>query len=159
MDSPWTLALIIMAGVALALSTGVPRAWRWIALGGLSFFASTLFLDYGPWPQWHPVFTFACDALVCFVIFLTYMEFGGHDWELGVFIAFTASCFASLFRLAGWIPIDWVYASTLELCNAGALLWITWTGIIEKIGRHENSPVHSLRSGLLHARSHVRNDG
>jgi hypothetical protein len=153
MTSPWTYALIILAMVALATSVRVPRAWRWIGLGGLSFFASTLFLDYGPWPQWHPLFTFGCDIMVCFVIFLTYMEYGGSDWELGVFVAFMCSTLASLLRMGGFVQAEWVYASLLELCNAGALLWITWTGLIEMVGRHENSPVHQLRATLLHPRN------
>lgn len=152
MSSPWTYALIGLAVIALACSSHVPRAWRWIGVGGLSFFVSTLFLDYGPMPEWHPLVTFVCDATVCFVLFFTYMEYGGSDWELGVFIAFLCSTLSSLLRMGGFIPADWVYASMLELCNAGALLWIIWTGLIEMVGRHENSPVHQLRSHLLHPR-------
>lgn len=159
MDSPWTYALIGLALIALACSARVPRAWRWIGLGAASFFVSTLFLDYGPSPQWHPLVTFACDALVCFVIFFTYMEHGGQDWEIGVFLAFMCSSLTSLLRMGGAIPADWVYASMLELCNAGALLWIIWTGLIEMVGRHENSPVHSVRAGLLRSRDSFRNDG
>lgn len=152
MTSPWTYALIFMAAIAMMCSVRVPRAWRWIGAGGLSFFASTLFLDYGPWPEWHPLFTFGCDAAVCFVIFLTYMEYGGTDYEFGVFIAFLCSTLASLLRMGGFIPDGWVYPALLELCNAGALLWIIWTGLIEMVGRHENSPLHRMRASLLHAR-------
>lgn len=152
MNSPWTWALFALTAVALSCSYRVPRAWRWIAVGGASFFISTLYLDYGPMPQFHPLVTFLCDAGVCVVIFAVYMLHGGHDWELGVFIAFMCSALASLLRMGGFVPIDWVYAGLLELCNAGALLWITWTGLIEMVGRHENSPVHSLRANLLHSR-------
>jgi hypothetical protein len=152
MESPWTYALIGLALVALYFSAGVPRAWRWIAVGGASFFISTLFLDYGPAPHWHPFVTFACDAAVCLIIVLTYLNHGGQDWEIGVFIAFLCSMLVSLLRIGGAVPIDWVYASLLELANVGALLWITWTGVIETVGRHENSPVHSLRAGLLRSR-------
>jgi signal transduction histidine kinase len=155
MSSPWTWALIIMALVALYCSSHVPRAWRWIGAGGLSFFATTLFLDYSPAPQWHPLFTFGCDAAVCFLIFFTYMEHGGSDWELGVFLAFLCSTLASLLRMGGFVPDNWVYPAMLELCNAGALLWIISTGLIEMVGRHENSPVHRLRAGLLHPRDPV----
>jgi len=133
MTSPWTYALILMAAIALMCSVRVPRAWRWIGLGGASFFASTLFLDYGPWPEWHPLFTFGCDAAVCF-------------------IAFLCSTLSSLLRMGGFIPDGWVYPALLELCNAGALLWIIWTGLIEMVGRHENSPLHHMHASLLHAR-------
>lgn len=152
MDSPWTWALIVLALIALAASSHIPRAWRWIALGGLSFFITTLYLDYGPEPQFHPLLTFVCDAGVCVAIFTTYMLYGGQDWEIGVFVAFLCSALASLLRMGGFIPADWAYAGLLELCNAGALLWIIGTGLIEMVGRHENSPVHSLRAYLLHAR-------
>jgi hypothetical protein len=81
------------------------------------------------------------------------MEYGGSDWELGVFVAFMCSTLASLLRMGGFVQAEWVYASLLELCNAGALLWITWTGLIEMVGRHENSPVHQLRATLLHPRN------
>lgn len=155
MSSPWTWALIAMALVAMAFSYHVPRAWQWIGLGGCSFLISTLFLDYGPWPQWHPLVTFFCDATVCFVIFSVYMQHGGHDWELGVFLAFLCSTLASLLRMGGFVSADWVYAGLLELCNAGALLWIMWTGLIEMVGRHENSPAHSLRASLLHPRNSI----
>lgn len=153
MSSPWTYALIFLALIAMSASVQVPRAWRWIGLGAVSFFASTLFLDYGPWPAWHPLFTFGCDAMVCAVLFITYMEFGGSDWELGVFIAFMCSCLASMLQMGGFIHSLWVYPSLLELCNAGALLWIIWTGLVEMVGRHENSPVHGLRASLLHPRN------
>jgi len=153
MTSPWTWALIAMAFVAMAFSYRVPRAWRWIGVGGVSFVLSTLYLDYGPEPLFHPLVTFICDAAVCLVIFAAYMQHGGQDWEVGVFIAFLCSCLASLLRMGGIVQVDWVYAGMLELCNAGALLWIIWTGLIEMVGRHENSPVHSLRASLLHARN------
>ena len=39
MLSPWTWGLVAIAIVTLACSWNVPRAWRWIGLGGLSFFA------------------------------------------------------------------------------------------------------------------------
>lgn len=78
------------------------------------------------------------DALVCLFIFRGFRE----EWEIPVFIAFLCSCFASLLRIGGFVPEPWVYASLLELCNAGALLWITGIGLIDLIGRNENSPVH-----------------
>jgi hypothetical protein len=155
MDSPWTYALIALALIAGAFSYGVPRAWRWIGLGGVSFFVTTAFLDYGDRPDLHPFLTLACDALVCLFIFRGFRE----EWEIGVFIAFLCSCFASLLRIGGFVPAPWVYASLLELCNAGALLWITGIGLIDLIGRNENSPVHHWRRHLRHARVDVGSHG
>lgn len=147
MDSPWTWALIAMTVVVMVFSYQVPRAWSWIGIGSLSFFVTTAFLDYGDRPDLHPFLTFACDALVCGLIFRFYQQ----DWEVGVFIAFLCSCFASLLMI-GFRLDAVVYASLLELCNAGALLWIGWTGLIDLIGRHENSAFHRMYRRLHSAR-------
>lgn len=155
MTSPWTYGLIAIALVTMALSYRVPRAWLWIGCGGLSFFASTLFYDYYGMPQWHAPITFLCDTMVCVAIFNFYEE----DWELGIFIAFLCSTSCSMLMLAGAIPEQWVYASLLEVCNLGALLWIGTMGIIEMIGRHEDSYFHSLRNHLHHARDHAGHNG
>lgn len=152
MASPWTYALIAMALAAMAFSYSIPRAWRWIGIGGLSFFASTAFLDYGDRPDLHPFFTLGCDALVCGTIYRWHQE----SWEIPVYIAFLCSCFASLLMI-GFRLDHWVYASLLELCNVGALLWITGTGLIDMIGRHENSSFHHWRGHLRHAHSLARN--
>lgn len=157
MSSPYTWALIAVAIFAAALSYQVPRAGRWIALGALSFFASTVFLDYTPWHDLHPVFTFFCDFVVCIVIGVTYFHRGGKDWELGVFIAFMCSCFSSLLMM-GFRLEPWLYASLLELCNLAALLWIIGIGVVDLVGRHENSRFHGLRHMLYHSRSSVRSD-
>lgn len=144
MDSPWTYALIFLALIAMALSWRVPRAWWWIAAGGASFFVTTLFLDYGDHPEMHPILTFSCDALVCVLVISSYRE----DWELGIAIAFLASVFSSVLRIGGAIQEDWVYAALLEACNAGALLCIAGTGIIDTVGRHEGSRFHRFYSRL-----------
>lgn len=157
MSSLYTWALVAVALIATALSYQIPRAGRWIALGGLSFFASTIFLDYTPWSEWHPFFTFFCDFAVCIVIGFTHFHRGGADWELGVFIAFMCSCFASLLMMALRLE-PWLYASLLELCNLAALLWIIGTGVVDLVGRHENSRFHHLRTVLHHSRHSARSN-
>jgi hypothetical protein len=157
MDSPYTWALVGMAFVALACSYHLPRAWRWIGLGGLSFFATTLFLDYGNLPDLHPFLSFGCDAVVCVAVGVVYLQGAGEEWELGIFIAFLCSCFASLLRIGGFIPEPWVYASLQELANLAALLWITGSGIIDMIGRHEGSRFHPVYRRIHHSRHHVGN--
>lgn len=143
MTSPWTWGLVAIAIATLACSWHVPRAWRWIGLGGLSFFASTAFLNYSGRPDLHPFFTFGCDTLVCCAIAHTYFKKGGEDWELGVFIAFMCSSFASILFI-GLRFEQWVYASLLEICNLAALLWIAGTGVVDRVGRHENSAFHPV---------------
>lgn len=155
MDSPYTWALIAVAFIALPLSWHLDRAWRWISLGGASFFITTLYLDYGSFPEAHPFLSFACDAAVCFAIGYIYLKRGGEDWELGIFLAFLCSCMASLLRIGGFIPHAWVYASLQELCNLGALLWIIGTGIIDMVGRNENSPLHPVWARLHSSRRSV----
>lgn len=140
MTSSWTLGLVFIALVTLAISYNVQRARVWIGVGGASFFASTLFLDYGARPDLHPIFTLSCDALVCLSISIWYRE----EWELGVFIAFLASVFSSLLVLGGFVHDPIVFASLLELCNLGALLWISTTGIVDTVGRHADSPLHRV---------------
>lgn len=147
MTSPWTIALVSLALVMMLLSFKTPRAWRWIGIGGLSFFATTLFYDYGD-KQMHPIFTLASDALCALLIYRGYRE----DWEIFVFLAFLASVFSSVLMLGGFITADWIYASLLELCNAGALLWIGTTGVIDMVGKNENSALHAFRARLHHAR-------
>lgn len=154
MTSLWTYGLFIVAIVALACSVHVPRAWRWIGLGGLSFFVSTLFQDYAGRPDLQPFVTLGCDALVCWAIFRWHRE----TWEIGVYTAFLCSTFASLLFI-GFKFEHWVYASLLEIANLAALLCIIGTGLIDMVGRNANSPVHLVRVHLRHAHDHVkRND-
>jgi peptidoglycan/LPS O-acetylase OafA/YrhL len=152
MESPWTLGLIAIALVTMGLSYRIPRAWRWIGLGGIDFFATTLFADFGPTPDIHPFFTAGCDGLVCYIILRNYRE----HWELGVAMAFLVSLFCSCVML-GFQPYvkDWVYASLLELCNLAAMICIAATGVAEMIGQNASSPFRSVRDSLRHARHTV----
>lgn len=147
MTSPWTLALIAVTFVALACSVRVPRAWRWIGLGAVSFFVSTLFQDFAGRSDLQPFVTLGCDALVCLAIYKWHQE----TWEIPVYIAFLCSVFASLIFI-GFKFEHWIYASLLELCNLAALLCITGTGVVDLIGRNENSPVSGWRRHLHSAR-------
>jgi len=147
MDSPWTIALLVVTLVALACSVRVPRAWLWIGLGVLSFVVSTLFQDYSGRTDLQPFVTLGCDALVCCAIYRWHRE----TWEIPVYIAFLCSVFASLIFI-GFRFEHWLYAGLLELCNLAALLCITGTGITDLIGRNDNSPVHRWHGYLRHAR-------
>lgn len=149
MESPWTWAVAAMALIAMAFSYGVPHAWRWIGLMMAIFFATTVYVDYGDHPEFHPFLALLCDAAIATAVMIYYRE----DWELGIAIAFMASCFTSLLRIFHFIPDTWLYPSLLELCNAGALLCITGTGIVDMVGRRDGSAFHSLRVRLHSPRS------
>lgn len=151
MTSPWTYALVSVALVVMLLSWKTPRAWWWIGVGGASFFVTTLYYDYGN-REMHPILTLACDALCALVIYRMYKE----DWEVLIFLAFLASVFCSVLMLGGFIKEDWIYASLLELCNLGGLLWIGTTGLVDMVGKNEGSPLHHFRSRIHHARSSLR---
>lgn len=151
MQSGWTWALVAFALVTLALSYRVPRAWRWMAWGGASFFASTLFFDYAGRPDLHPFFTAACDGLVCGYVLYQYQE----HWELGIALAYLMSVFSSCLMLGTFIHSQIVYASLLEICNLSAMICISTTGVLEMIGRDERSPFHTLRDFVRHARHSI----
>lgn len=144
MDSPWTWTLIAMALVAMAFSYELPHAWRWIGLGGAIFFATTAFLDYAPWPILHPFLSFAGDAAIVVVV----LKYAREDWEICIAVAFIASAFASLLRMFDMIGDHVLYASLLELCNAGALICITGTGVVDMMGKRHGTALHALRDRL-----------
>lgn len=154
MNNPWAYSLIGLALAAMFASRDVPRAWMWIGIGGASFVASSLFWDFASddLRLAHPIFTFTCDALVCVCLH----KWTEEKWELGVFLAFLTSVFASLLRIGGFIPDHIVYASLLELCNLCALLVIGGTGVVQMAARRGygafprfHSRLHSPRSAVF----------
>lgn len=144
MDSPWTWTLVAMALVAMVFSYELRHAWRWIGLGGSIFFATTIFLDFGAWPVFHPFMAFAGD----FAMVVMVLKYAREDWEICIAVAFIASTFVSLLRMFHMLDDHVLYASLLELCNAGALLCITGTGIIDMMGKRHGTPLHALRDRL-----------
>jgi hypothetical protein len=153
MESPYTWTLISLALVAMALSWNVPRAWWWIGAGGASFFASTLYYDYGGNHHLHPILTLSCDSLVCIALF-----FGAKEkWELLVFGSFWLSVLSSLLMIGGFIASQIMYASLLEVFNLCAILAISGTGIVQMIGEHGHSSLfHNFNRYLHSARNSIR---
>jgi len=153
MDSPYTWALIALALVAMALSWNVPRAWMWIGAGGASFFASTLFYDYGGNHHMHPILTLSCDSLVCAALY-----YGAREkWELLVFGAFWLSVLSSLLMIGKFIDNQIVYASLLEVFNLCAILAISGTGIVQMIDKYGHSILfHNFNRYLHSARNSLR---
>lgn len=153
MFNPWAMSLIALAVVVLAFTRRTPRAWFWVGLGGASFVATSLFWDFSSHEgrQFHPLFTFTCDALVC----LALHHWAEEKWELGIFAAFLASVFSSLLRIGGFIPDPIVYASLLELCNLSALLVTGGTGAIQWAAERGYSSLSPLNTRLHSPRSAV----
>jgi hypothetical protein len=147
MFNPFAIALMIGAGIALALSWKTPRAWYWIGLGGAAFVASSLYWDYGDRMS-HTLFAFTCDALFVLVLHLYVKE----QWELPILGIFLVSAFINLLKLGGFIPGGIVYASLLELCNWLALLWISGVGLTDLMKNYDIRIIHRVSDGLHRAR-------
>lgn len=148
MFNPYSLAIFFAGLVTLSLTYRTPRAWLWLWIGGASFVSSALYWDFGN-RQWHPIFTFTCDSLVCLSLHLWLKE----KWELGVFACFLLSTFVSLLMVADFVPDTVLYASMLELCNWAALFVLGGTGLMDLISKNEDSVVGRLH-GSLHSARH-----
>lgn len=146
----YAIALISAAFVTMGLSMKTPRSWMWVGVGGASFVASSLYWDFGD-RQFHPIFTFSCDALVCLSLHVMAKE----KWELIVFACFLLSCFMSILRIAGFVPGDIMYASMLEVCNWAALFVVGGVGLLDMVRRNGDGLSGSLHRSLHSARNSV----
>lgn len=125
MDSYQT-ALLIGAIVAALLNYNQPRAIRWITLGAADCVLTTLYYyvatDWAP----HPFVTGVADATLAIAIAI----FGIHMWERLVRYAFIVSIGISGCYLLGYISDRTTYATSLEVANWFALLFIGGAGIM-----------------------------
>lgn len=144
----WAYSVLIAAAIAAVFSYKVPRAWYWIGALVIDFIATSLYWDFGN-RSYHPIFTLACDAMVCLVVY----QYAKEKWEAGVFLAFLASVFVSLFRIGLLIPDSVSYASGLETCNYIALIIIAGMGIMDAISVRKGN-VFSDLSRSLHSTRH-----
>jgi len=145
--NPYAFALIIIALLVLALSWNVPRAKLWMAVGGASFFASSLWWDFGD-QSVHHIFTMTGDMLVCLAVYNVAKEM----WEAGIFLAFFLSVGVSLLRIVGSLPDGDMYASFLEACNYFALACIGFMGILDRVSRYEHTVFSRWYRGLRSTR-------
>lgn len=151
MANPYSIALGIMAIVALICTYRLPRAWIWIGLASVSYVVSSLYWQNTRNYELLPVVNITCDAALCWAIYAYYKE----DWEIYVFIAYLASVFGSLLMLGGFIHHLWVYGSVLEAANAAAMLFMIGTGIIDMAGKNERSVFNRLYRNLHQPRVSV----
>lgn len=148
MFNPWAYSILIIAVIVMATSRKVPRAWLWVSALVIDFIITSLFWDYGN-RDYHPIITLACDALVCCLVHF----YAKEKWEAGVFFAFLASVFTSLFRIGLFIPDSVVYASMLETWNYLALAVIFGIGIMDAIASRSGTVFHNISRNLHSARS------
>lgn len=151
MINDFQLALLIGALITAIIASSLPRAHMWILGGSLSFIASTAYYRYG-YPH-YPLFTLACDGLLCLAIYALAKE----RWELWLMRLFRLSVFVSLIysSLLFYSPSfanHYVYVVVLEFINWGALALIAGTKVLDEVGDNEGGFARHRVAGL---RSHL----
>lgn len=142
--SEYQLALAIGAIITALVAFRLPRSWRWIMAGALSFSASTAYYRYGL-PS-YPAFTLICDATVCLSVY----AFARERWEERIYNIFQLSVLISLLYMSNVIANHWLYVVVLELLNWAALLTIAGTAIWDRIKGNAGSP-YGRRWANLHS--------
>lgn len=121
--------ILTVAAFAFVFSANIPRAWRWLALGGASLAISRVYWSLG---GVHPAFvTSMCDAAVCIAI----DRWAREEWELKLYRVFQAQVLVSLIFHVG-IGTQYVYALSLEALNWTALGIIGGTSAMDWMRRH-----------------------
>lgn len=144
------IAILVGAIVTALISARLPHALLWILLGGTVAVACDFYYSYDlPYPA---AFTLACDALLCLSIHWMAKE----RWELRIFNIYQFSVLISLFRLPGVIASEYAWVTMLELCNWAALLFITGTAILGKVGASDYFFHRSWRAHFSRAYSYLR---
>ncbi len=144
------IALAILAGLALALSSRTPRAWVWIFALAASYVVSVLYVHIpkpaGVWSPMPPAVTFLCDAGLALFIHRIHRE-RWEWWCLFVpVIGMSAISFTQTLALLTDYPPPLsvvLYASALEAINAVCLLLIGGIGAADLIG---HGRLYSTRS-------------
>jgi len=146
------LALVIGAAITALISSRLPRAWLWIALGAASFALSTAYARFGL-PH-APAFVLSCDAAICLFIYFC----GKEVWEERIYNIYQLSVLISLLHMSNFIGEHWLWVVILEGLNWSALLLISGTAILDRIKANGGSSYihwlpHLHRSDLALRRS------
>ncbi|QAZ46747.1 hypothetical protein [Mesorhizobium sp. Pch-S] len=134
----WTL--ITMAVLAAACAWHLPRAVFWIALGALSYVTSAWWHNAGL--PYGAAYGMATNLAICLAIY----SLAQQRWELRTWNMFHAMILLDILYLAGIIKTQLLFAVSLEVVNAAALLLIAATGIMDRAGYAR------LRSGSYRGR-------
>lgn len=134
----WTL--ITMAAIAAISAWHLPRATLWIGLGAFSYVTSAWWHNAG-FP-YGAAYGMATNLAICFTIYALAQQ----RWELRTWNMIHAMILIDILYLAGVIKTHLLFAVSLEVINAAALLLITATGIMDRAGYAR------LRSGSYRGR-------
>lgn len=134
--SEYQMALLIGAIITAIIATKLPRASLWIAGGALSFIFSTAYYRYG-YPH-YPLFTLACDGLLCIAIYSLAKEI----WELWLmrlyrFSVFVSLIYSSLLFYSPTLANHYLYVLILEIINWLALAVIAGTRLLGEVKADE----------------------
>lgn len=140
-------ALLVGAAFVALVSWRLDRSLLWIAVGALSFVASTAWSRFGlPMP---PLFTALCDAAVCFAIYV----WAKQAWELLLCQLFRASVLISVvfvgFTIATKSGPSPTYVALLEAVNWIALLLILGTAAMQRINADGRGHSFHLGSDIV----------
>jgi hypothetical protein len=128
MDDWYLWALAGGAVIAAALAWNVPRAVLWIALGALSFVASSWWSDAGL--PYGAIFGAATNFAICFALYAA----AQLKWELRLWNCFHLMIVIDLLYLSGLIKSHYDFAVGLEVANWLALLVVGTVGLMERAG-------------------------
>ena len=144
------IALLVGVAVTALISWRLPNALLWILVAGADAVACDVYYAYdGARPA---VFTLCVDCLVCLAIHWLAKE----RYEIWLFRVMQLSVFVSVLRIIGVLEWSYIYATTLELINWLALLLISSTAILGRVGASELFFHSWVRSFLLGAYSYLR---
>lgn len=121
--------LFTMAVVAVVLAWRVPNAAIFVALGTISYVSSALWHNLGfPYGTLYGATT---NVVICYAIY----RFGSNArWEAKLMACFVLMILIDLLYVCGVIQTQYIFAVSLEIVNAYALLLICATGIVERVG-------------------------
>jgi hypothetical protein len=144
------IALLIGAALTALISYRLPHALLWLFVAGADAVACDVYYAYdGARPA---VFTLCVDCLVCLAIHWLAKE----RYEIWLFRIFQLSVFVSVLRISGVLVSSYMYVTTLELINWLALLLISSTAILGKVGASDRFFHYRFRDFLHSAYSYLR---
>ncbi len=120
------ISLLSAAAVAILAAWNVPRAAIWVSLGVVLYVASACWhnssLPYGA------AFGAATNFLMLGLLFV----YGNQKWEIWLAGFFNLMLLVDALYMFGVIRDKFVFAASLELINLAALVFIIWTGALQR---------------------------
>lgn len=147
--------LLIMAMVAVILAWKVPKAALWVGFGAFSYVTS-IWWHNSDFP-YATLYGAATNFLTCIAMF----SVGGSKWpkwEMRIFACFILMLLIDLLFACGVIETQYIFAVSLEVVNAYALLVISAAGIVERVGGGRNLS-HPYRNILAYIHRAVFSEG